>query len=77
MDNIKFEDALRGLEDILAKLESGSLPLDEAIEQYREAVKLVNICNERLENAAQEVRILTESADGSVTDRDFINTDET
>ena len=77
MDNIKFEDALRGLEDILAKLESGSLPLDEAIAQYREAVKLVNICNERLENAAQEVRILTESADGSVTDRDFINTDET
>ena len=77
MDNIKFEDALRGLEDILAKLESGSLPLDEAIAQYREAVKLVNICNERLENATQEVRILTESADGSVTDRDFINTDET
>lgn len=76
MDNIKFEDALAGLEDILSKLESGSLPLDEAIAKYREAVKLVNICNERLERATQEVRILTESVDGTVTDRDFINTDE-
>ncbi len=69
--DIKFEDALRALEENTARLESSELTLDESIKVFEEAMKLVKICNEKLETAEQKVRILTEAADGSVTDSDF------
>ena len=69
--NIKFEEALISLEEIVKKLESGSLSLDESLESFEEAIKLVKICNEKLESAEQRVRILTEGQDGVITDAPF------
>ena len=37
---------------------------------------LIRICNERLESAERKVRILTETADGTVTDLPFDDVDE-
>lgn len=72
MENkIKFEEAMILLEQSVSKLESGSLGLDDAIAEYERAVGLVKICNERLLDAEQRVRLLTESSDGSVSDRPF------
>ncbi len=72
MENkVKFEDAMTLLEASVARLESGSLGLDDAIAEYERAVGLVRICNERLLDAEQRVRLLTESSDGSVSDRPF------
>ena len=42
-----------------------------------EAVKLVKFCTEKLDEAEQKVRILTESADGSITDLPFDTSNET
>ncbi len=69
--NIKFEEALGSLEDKVRSLESSELTLDEALKVYEEAVKLIKICNERLEKAEQRVKILTEGLDGTVTDAPF------
>ncbi len=69
--DIKFEDAMAGLEAAVHRLESSELTLDESVKEFEEAMKLVKICNERLEKAEQKVRILTEAADGSVSDSDF------
>ena len=69
---IKFEEAISKLEDAVRLLESGSLTLDESIEKYEEALRYVKICNETLEKAEQKVKILTESADGSISDRPFV-----
>ncbi len=68
---MKFEDAMALLEATVARLESGSLGLDDAIAEYEKAVGLVKICNERLADAEQRVRLLTEAADGSVSDLPF------
>ncbi|MBQ8372092.1 MAG: exodeoxyribonuclease VII small subunit [Clostridia bacterium] len=70
--DIKFEDAMLALEDAVKRLESGSISLDEAIATYEEAIKLVRVCNDKLDGAEQKVRILTEGADGAVTDLPFI-----
>ena len=76
--NMKFEEAMQLLEDTVKKLESGVMSLDESLAAFEEAVKLVKICNEKLEAAEQKVRILTEGADGIVTDLPFdLNQDET
>jgi exodeoxyribonuclease VII small subunit len=77
MKNIDFESAILKLEAEVKRLESGNMSLDESIKSFEEAVKLVKICNEKLENAERRVRILTEGSDGSVTDMPFDTDDET
>ena len=68
---MKFEEAMSKLEETVRLLESGSLTLDDSIEKYEDALKYVKICNEILEKAEQKVKILTESADGSISDHPF------
>ena len=77
MKKIDFETALARLEGEVKRLESGNMSLDESIAAFEEAVKLVKICNERLENAERRVRVLTEGADGAITDAPFETGNET
>lgn len=77
MKNMNFEEAMAKLENEVKKLEGGNMTLDESIATYEEAVKLVRVCNEKLENVERRVRILTESSDGSITDMPFDVDDET
>lgn len=71
MKNIDFESSILKLEGEVKKLEAGNMSLDESIKAFEEAVKLVKVCNERLESAERRVRILTEGTDGSITDMPF------
>ncbi len=74
-EDINFEEALVLLEAEVKRLETGNIPLDEALSSFESAVKLTKICNEKLETAERRVRILVEEADGSVADKDFIGED--
>ena len=69
--DMKFEEAMLLLEDTVRKLESGTLALDQSLDAFAEAVKLVKLCNEKLSEAEQKVKILTEGADGEITDLPF------
>lgn len=71
-NTIKFEEAISKLEETVRLLESGNLALDESIEKYEDALKYVRICNEMLEKAEQKVKILTQSVDGTISDRPFV-----
>lgn len=71
-----FESALFELEDIVKKMELGTLSLDESLAAFERAAHLIRFCNEKLENARQKVRILLTAPDGTVTDRAF-SEDET
>ena len=68
---LSFEKAIDKLEDIVRDLESGSMPLEESLRAFEEAVGLVKLCTDKLSDAEQKVRILTESADGAITDLPF------
>ena len=63
------------LEDSVARLESGSLGLSDAISEFENAIKLIKTCEEKLNDAKQRVRILTEGEDGIITDKDFSGED--
>ena len=71
-----FEEAFSSLENIVEKMESGELSLDQSLAAFEEAIKLVKFCNSELEQAEQKVRILTEGSDGVVSDKPFIKTDD-
>ena len=51
MDNITFEESLEQLEEIVEKLEKGDVPLDDAINEFNNAMQLVKVCNEKLTKA--------------------------
>ena len=53
MQDLSFEESLEKLEEIVNKLENGDIPLDDAIEEFKNAMDLVKICNDKL-NAAEE-----------------------
>ena len=75
--DIKFEEAMTSLEDIVNKLDSGTLTLDESIEAFETATRLVKICTEKLDAAEQRVRLLVEDSEGTVSDVRFDKCDET
>lgn len=54
-EEISFEENLNKLEAIVKKLESGETLLDEAINEYTEAIKIAKICDEKLKNAEEQV----------------------
>ena len=59
--NIKFEEALSVLEEVVDKLERGDLPLEEAIEQFQKGTELSKICLEKLNIAKAAVQKLVVS----------------
>ena len=69
--NISFEEALTELESLVSGLESGNMSLDESISAFEEAVKLVKLCNSKLEAAESKVKLLVEGPDGGVSDAPF------
>ena len=56
-ENMTFEAAMTRLEEIVRLLESGNAPLDVSLSLYEEGVALVRLCNTRLDNAEQRVKI--------------------
>lgn len=65
-ENMTFEAAIARLEEIVHLLESGNAPLDVSLSLYEEGVALVRLCNTRLDNAQQRVKILTVGEDGAM-----------
>jgi len=53
-----FETALTDLEQIVNRLESGSLPLEEALNEFERGVQLARQGQAKLQQAEQRVQIL-------------------
>lgn len=63
--NIKFEDALAELEQQVQLLESGELPLEEALATFQQGVALSKVCMTKLNTVQQEVEKIVVADDGS------------
>lgn len=53
-----FESALAELEALVLKMEDGSLALDDSLLAYQRGVELARICQQRLDIAEEQVRVL-------------------
>ncbi len=62
-----FEQALAQLEGIVEKIESGQVPLEQAIEMYAQGTRLVQQCRVILDAAEKKIQLLSKTADGSLT----------
>ncbi len=57
---VDFESAFKELEVLLSQMESGQMPLAEALSAYKRGDALLQYCQKTLNAAEQEVRLLTE-----------------
>ena len=64
---MSFEDALRALEDVVRRLETGEVPLEESISLYERGEKLRNHCQARLDAAQGRIEKIVAGPDGKAT----------
>ena len=54
----EFEKALAELEKLVARMERGDLTLEQALTSHKRGLELAKLCQQRLEAARQQVRVL-------------------
>ncbi len=64
-----FEDALAEVEKIVSALDSGEMPLEEAISGYERGIKAIQGCYEILEKAEAKLLLLQKDVDGKLKAR--------
>ncbi len=67
MQEKTFESNLQDLENLVKELETGEVPLEDAIKKYTEAMELAKSCNDKLNNATEAVNKIL-AADGTIKD---------
>ena len=65
MKNLKYDEAIRKLEEIVLSLEKGDCTLEETIKLYDEATKLSGYCAAMLDNAKLKIEELSEKKENS------------
>jgi exodeoxyribonuclease VII small subunit len=71
MAELKFEECLARLEQIVAALESGTLPLEESLKVFEEGVTLARHCGRYLEDAERRIEMLAKDESGALGTRPF------
>ena len=64
MKELTYEQAYKRLEEIVEKLENGSVPLEESMKLFEEGTTLANFCNSKLNAAEQKfTQLITENSE--------------
>jgi len=71
-----FESDLEKLEEIVSALEEGGLPLEDALKQFEEGVKLSRKCEKALSDAEKKIDVLMKNADGELETAPFEEGDD-
>ena len=73
LESLSFEDALKELETIVRGMESGQMPLEQAMAAYARGNALKDYCAQKLDAAKLQVEQLTRDAAGNITATEFSN----
>jgi exodeoxyribonuclease VII small subunit len=68
---VDFERSLARLEEVVRRLESANLTLDDAMKLFEEGVELSRVCQKQLQEAEGRVEILLKKADGKIVAEPF------
>ena len=64
MSDVKYQKAMRQLEEIVAKIENEAIDVDELSSKVKEAVSLVKLCKDKIEKAEMEVKKVVDGLEG-------------
>lgn len=68
LNDLSFDTALKELEIRVKQLEDGKLPLEEALECFKEGIGLVRICSSKLKDAETVIQELILKDDGTIAE---------
>ena len=71
MAKIKFEEALKDLEEVVDRLEQGNLSLKDTLSEYENGIKPYKQCTALLEDAEKKIQILMKDENGELCAKDF------
>jgi exodeoxyribonuclease VII small subunit len=63
--DMSFEQAMKALEDVVAQLEHGDVPLEDSIKLYERGAALKKRCEDKLKEAEEKVAAITLDGDGN------------
>lgn len=63
---IRFEEAMLNLEEVVQKLETGDVPLEDAITLYKKGMELSSFCHEKLQDAEKQLISIIDKDDQKV-----------
>ena len=66
-----FEKAMQRLEQIVADLEVGDIPLDKALQKFEEGITLSKFCADRLDETERKVALLLADGQGQIQESEF------
>ena len=69
--NKSFESNMQRLEQIVRAMERGDVALEESLKLFQEGTELVRSCNELLDNARLQVKMIMTAPDGSPREEEF------
>ncbi|OIN92476.1 MAG: exodeoxyribonuclease VII small subunit [Comamonadaceae bacterium CG1_02_60_18] len=55
---VSYEAAVQELEQLVARLESGDMPLEQLLGQYQRGAELLAFCRDRLQTVQEQVKVL-------------------
>lgn len=68
---LNLEKSLEELEALIEELESGELPLEQALRKFEQGIRLTRSCQAALKDAEQRVEILLKSSGGTEALEEF------
>lgn len=71
MSEIKFEKALKRLEEIVEELEKGDIDIDKSLKIFEEGIKMSRICSQKLQEVEKKIEILTKDERGKLKTEPF------
>lgn len=66
-----FEQSIKQLEQIVRELESGELPLEQAIKKFEEGIELSRFCSQKLEETERKITMLMADGTGRIVEKPF------
>jgi len=58
---LSFESAMVELEELVTKIETGNLSLEDSLKEFENGIKLSRVCQSALKDAENRVKILTDN----------------
>jgi exodeoxyribonuclease VII small subunit len=69
--DLKFEEAMAQLEEVVRKLETGDVALEDSLAAFERGVKLVRVLHARLDAVQEKIEELTRTDKGEITTKPF------
>lgn len=75
--SFNFEKGIGRLEEIVEKLESGNLSLDDSLKYFEEGITLSRLCTQKLSDVEKKIDILIKDKNGNIELKPFTEEGQT